>query len=188
MYPAYITIGNVPKAIRRKISSDAHRLFAYLPTVSFNTADLTEKDKKLAKSRLYHHAMRLIFESLKQPGRDGTEMISGDGSVRHGHPILASSALDYPEQCLVSGVRYGECPICTCPADHLEDYGDCPLRTQAQTLSVLKTAEKMRTWGAIDDYLKSLLRSSDPSGKTSHSPTSISLSPPMFYTSSPKEW
>ena len=39
-------------------------------------------------------------------------MRSGDGVLRHVHPILAIYIGDYPEQLLVAGVKNGECPKC----------------------------------------------------------------------------
>lgn len=154
VYPAYITIGNVPKAVRRKPSQHAYRLFAYLPIVSFNNSNLSKRDKRLAKSRVYHHAMKIIFQSLKKPAAEGVELYTADGRVRHCHPLLAGASLDYPEQCLASGVRYGKCPICQCTPDTLGEYADNPRRTQAQTLQVLKLAKLRRTQAALDDFLK----------------------------------
>ena len=48
-------------------------------------------------------------------------LAGGDGSVRRGYPILAVYVGDYPEQCLVTGIKNGECPVC--PA-HRDDIGD----------------------------------------------------------------
>lgn len=154
MYPAYITIGNIPKAIRRKPSSHAYRLFAYLPTVTFNDANLTDKDKRLAKSRVYHHALKLIFENVEEPASQGTEFISANGSVRHCHPILAGGSLDYPEQCLATCVRYGECPTCQCKPERLGVYETTERRTRAQTLKIIKLARVHTTFKALDAYLK----------------------------------
>lgn len=153
-YPAYLTIANIPKAIRRKPSSHAYRLFAYLPTVKFFTEGLSTKKKRIAKARAYHHAMRLVLNSLIEPGKNGIEFTGGDGNVRLCFPILACASLDYPEQCQVANVRYGECPICGCPPKSLEYYADCPARTQHQSLRIIKKAKVMNSLTAFDDYLQ----------------------------------
>lgn len=98
--------------------------------------------------------MKLIFKSLRQPAKDGVDLYSADGQVRHCHPMLAGASLDYPEQCLVAGVRYGECPICGCTPDTLGDYADNPKRTQAQILKILAIAKLKTTQTALDEYLK----------------------------------
>lgn len=154
VYPAYITIGNVPKAIRRKPSSHAYRLFAYLPTVTFNDANLSDKDKRLAKSRVYHHAMKLIFETIEEPAKNGVEFVSANGSVRLCHPLLAGASLDYPEQCLASCVRYGECPICQCAPDRFGKYEETSRHTRTETLQIIKLSRVHTTYKALNDFLK----------------------------------
>ncbi|KAG8934911.1 hypothetical protein FRC01_012960 [Tulasnella sp. 417] len=42
-YPAYLTIGNIPKSIRRKPSMHAQLLFAYLPTEQFTGTTLSKE-------------------------------------------------------------------------------------------------------------------------------------------------
>ncbi|KAJ7157665.1 hypothetical protein C8R43DRAFT_1183066 [Mycena crocata] len=99
-YPVYMTIGNIPKDIRRKPSRHAYILIGYLPTSPV--------------ANLYHACMRKILGPLRAAGVDGVQMASGDGVVRRCHPILSIFAGDYPEQTLVGGVKTGECS--TCPA------------------------------------------------------------------------
>lgn len=48
-YPAYLTIGNIPKSIRRKPSMHAQLLFAYLLTEQFTGTTLSKEQIKLAK-------------------------------------------------------------------------------------------------------------------------------------------
>ena len=66
--------------------------------------------------------MNFILSPLKVPGIHGMEVMSGDGVVRRGHPILAAYVGDYPEQCLVTGAFSGDCPGCDCPNKMLGVY------------------------------------------------------------------
>lgn len=153
-YPAYLSIGNIPKSIRRKPSLHAQTLFAYLPTAQFNTADLTNTDIRMAKARAFHYAMKHIFSSLKEAGKEGVLMTSGDGKTRHCFPILAVYIADYPEQCLVTCVRYGHCPLCECPPDQLGEWGDCEKRSQSDVLETLTAAFNARSVKDRDTILK----------------------------------
>ncbi|KAG1831329.1 hypothetical protein EV424DRAFT_1470100 [Suillus variegatus] len=90
-YPVYLTIGNIPKEIRRKPSRHAHILLAYLPTTP----------------------------PLEEAGLDGIVMKSGDGILHHGHPLFSCFIGDYPEQVLATGVKATECPKCDIPPDKL---------------------------------------------------------------------
>jgi hypothetical protein len=116
-YPVYMTIGNLPKEIRRKTSSRAYVLLGYLPTTKL------EQEKNQAKRRrllanLYHACMQRILKPLISAGKDGVFMSTAEGVVHRNHPILASFIGDYPEQVLTTCSRYGDCPVCgTTPQD-----------------------------------------------------------------------
>ena len=112
-----MTIGNIPKEIRRKTSSRAYVLLGYLPTTKL------EQEKNKAKRRrllanLYHACMRSILKPLVLAGKDGVFMSTAEGIVHRNHPILASFIGDYPEQILTTCSHYGDCPVCgTTPKD-----------------------------------------------------------------------
>ncbi|KAF5388369.1 hypothetical protein D9615_000743 [Tricholomella constricta] len=120
-YPVYLTIGNLPKSIRRKPSRQGQILLAYLPT-----SRLLHISVKAARRRtlanLFHACMSRILQPLKDAGIYGIEMMSGDGIWRRCHPILAVYIGDYPEQCLVTGAYTGDCPGCDCAHDELGEY------------------------------------------------------------------
>ncbi|KAF8889565.1 hypothetical protein BD779DRAFT_1610960 [Infundibulicybe gibba] len=100
-YPVYMTIGNIPKNIRRKPSCHAQILLVYLPTTN-----LKQIPSEAARRRAR------ILAPLAQAGVDGVPMASGDGSMYRNHPILAVYAADYPEQLLVTGIKSTSCPKC----------------------------------------------------------------------------
>ncbi|KAJ7671902.1 hypothetical protein B0H14DRAFT_3102308 [Mycena olivaceomarginata] len=55
-------------------------------------------------------------------------MAAGDGVTRRRHPIYATFVGDYPEQCLVTAVKTGECPTCEVPRDELGEESGFALR------------------------------------------------------------
>ncbi|KAG1858579.1 hypothetical protein C8R48DRAFT_755592 [Suillus tomentosus] len=110
-YPVYLTIGNIPKELRRKPSSGSHVLLAYLPTSRLE--HITNKaSRRRAIANLYHACLRRVLAPLIPAGTEGISMRSGDGARRRCHPIFASFIGDYPEQLLTTGVKFGECPKC----------------------------------------------------------------------------
>ncbi|KAG1804353.1 hypothetical protein EV424DRAFT_1330672 [Suillus variegatus] len=117
-YPVYMTIGNIPKDIRRKPSRHAHILLAYLPTTRLEHIK-NRASRRRTITNLFHACMGHILEPLKSAGEDGLHMRSGDGITRRGHPLLACYVGDYPEQILVSGTMTGECPKCNVPNSEL---------------------------------------------------------------------
>ncbi|KAG0706653.1 hypothetical protein DFH29DRAFT_980304 [Suillus ampliporus] len=118
-YPVYLTIGNIPKEIRRKPSRRAQILLAYLPTTRLE--HITNKAScRRSAANLYHACMVRVLSPLEKAGLDGLAMHSGDGTKRHCHPLFACFVGDYPEQVLATAVKTTECPKCDIPPDILE--------------------------------------------------------------------
>lgn len=109
-YPVYMTIGNLPKEIRRKPSWNAHVLLAYLPVAKLNHITNDESRRRMSNN-LFHTCMKVITQPLIKPGEDGMPLQSGDGVYRKTHPIVAAYCADYMEQIVVAGCKNGECPI-----------------------------------------------------------------------------
>lgn len=138
-WPVYLTIGNIAKHIRRQPSSRATVLIGYLPCAKLTCFD--EKRRSLEGYRLFHKCMTYLLEPLRDAGLNGVDMVCADGWVRRVHPILAAYIADYPEQCLVCGIRENACPCCTV---HPKGRGNGPpldascRRDQSTTLTVLE--------------------------------------------------
>ena len=116
-----MTIGNIPKHIRRKPSRQGQILLAYLPTSKLE--HITNKaSHRRCVSNLFHYGMKSIVKPLEVAGREGINLVSGDGAVRRCYPILAAYVGDYPEQVLVSIMKSGNCPICPAPRDDIENW------------------------------------------------------------------
>lgn len=115
-----MTIDNIDKDIQRKPSYHAQALVGYLPTTTLNETDLSDDAARLARMRLFHHAMDIIFAPLKALAKSGMELTSADLAVRWGHPILAAYPSDCPEQVLVTCNRYSvTCPKCDISGEEL---------------------------------------------------------------------
>ncbi|KAG2055202.1 hypothetical protein BDR06DRAFT_989180 [Suillus hirtellus] len=118
-YPIYLTIGNIPKDICRKPSRHAHILLTYLPTTHLE--HITNKALHCRSVvNLYHACMARMLSPLEKAGFDSLAMCSGDGILRHCHPLFACFVGDYPEQVLATAVKTTECPKCDIPPDELE--------------------------------------------------------------------
>lgn len=141
-YPVYLTLGNLPRAIRRKPSEHACILIAYLSVDKCRRGSFSKDFQRARNHRLFHESMRLILKSLIGPAEHGVEMTGGDGRVRSVHPLLASYVADYPEQCLVSCTKYGTCPKCQAHADQLQDLEASDDRTPIFTIDTMRRARE----------------------------------------------
>ncbi|KAJ7140543.1 hypothetical protein C8R43DRAFT_954828 [Mycena crocata] len=139
-YPVYLTIGNIPKDIRRKPSRQAQILLGYLPTSKLEHITVKASRRRVL-TNLFHACMSKILEPLRTAGLDGMIVVSGDGVARRGHPILAAYVGDYPEQVLVTCVKTMECPECP---ELPKDLGEAPVEGEP---------ERFRDLGAILDAL-----------------------------------
>ncbi|KIL66843.1 hypothetical protein M378DRAFT_63476, partial [Amanita muscaria Koide BX008] len=110
-YPVYMTIGNIPKFTRRKPSRQGQILIAYLPNTKLKHLT-NQASRRRTLSNLFHSCLRRILSPLETLSVTGMVVTGGDGVQRRGHPVFAMFVGDYPEQVLVTGTKYGECPKC----------------------------------------------------------------------------
>ncbi|KAJ7731745.1 hypothetical protein B0H16DRAFT_1772455 [Mycena metata] len=139
-YPVYMTIGNIPKEIRRKPSRRGYVLLGYLPTSRMKNVK-NQAARRRILGNVFHACMTHILAPLKDAGITGIPMTSGDGVTRRGHPIYATFVGDYPEQTLVTAVKSGECPTCDVPRDELGENTEFPLRDLEAILKALDTLD-----------------------------------------------
>lgn len=149
-----MTLGNIPKALRRKPSEHACVLIGYLSVDKVDGAGITEKKQRALVQQLFHASVKLILKPLEKAGKEGVDVTCGDGKVRKVFPILAAYVADYPEQCLVTCSKYGTCPICQCPETSLEEAKAQLPRASIWTLDVLKKARIKGTKGSTAFYNK----------------------------------
>ncbi|KAJ3775118.1 hypothetical protein FB446DRAFT_638542 [Lentinula raphanica] len=139
VYPVYMTIGNIPKELRRKPSRRAYILVGYLPTTSLEHIK-SPSSRRRSLANLFHACMRTIVRPLEAVGATGLVMTSGDGVKRHCHPIFAAYISDYPEQIVVTCCISGTCPRCTIPrqsiGENTEPYPSRQLRLILETLQM----------------------------------------------------
>jgi hypothetical protein len=131
-----MTIGNLPKEIRRKPSRGGQILLGYLPTSKLESLP-TLAGRRRAIANLFHTCMDRILDPLKEAGVDGIEMRSGDGVLRRTHPIFAIFIGDYPEQLLVACCKNGDCPKCPIDRDELGSNSKEPLHDLTKILDAL---------------------------------------------------
>ena len=140
-YPIYMTIGNIPKDIRRKPSRMAQILLGYIPTTKLMW--LTSKAaRRRALANLFHACMRDVLQSISKPGKNGVAMMSADGVWRRCHPIFANFVGDYPEQALVTCTYNGRCAKCGVTPDQLGEYQSFPPHLQSTAIETYLLADR----------------------------------------------
>ncbi|KAF8430741.1 hypothetical protein BGX38DRAFT_1104444 [Terfezia claveryi] len=109
LWPIFMSVGNIPSAIRNKPSSQAWILIGLLP--------IGPKRTKL------HLTMT---DSAKE---GGSEIVCGDENVRRCIPIVSTWLADHMENVNIHCIKVNRCPICTASRDQL---GLLPKRPYAQ--------------------------------------------------------
>ncbi|KAI0327044.1 hypothetical protein GY45DRAFT_1437255 [Cubamyces sp. BRFM 1775] len=141
-YPVYMTIGNLPKDIRRKPSRRGQILLAYLPSTRLEHVSNNASRRRML-ANLYHACLTRVLKPLKHAGINGIKLTSGDGVLRRGHPIFALHVGDYLEQILATGTKQGKCPKCPIPRNSIGEYSEHPydLRNLDRVLDALATLD-----------------------------------------------
>ena len=139
-YPIYMTIGNIPKNIRREPSRMAHVLIGFIPTSK--PYGLTKAARQRAFANIFHMCMRDVLQPIIEPGITGVAMMSGDGVWRRCHPVFANFVGDYPEQALVTCTYDGRCPKCLVTPDELGEYRSFPPHLQSSAMDTYILADE----------------------------------------------
>lgn len=150
-YPVYLTIGNLPKELRRKVSLQPQVLLGYLPVTSLKSVTNDDERRRLLNN-LFHDCMRDILEPCRKVARDGILLTSGDGVRRRCHPILAAFVGDYPEQVLVAGVKSGLCPKGKIPPSDLGSQEPCQQRSHAAAATAFHWLDEEQHPNDIEGY------------------------------------
>jgi hypothetical protein len=135
-WPVYMTIGNICKDIRKKVSSGASILIGYLPVTKLECFKKASRSK--AQADLFHFCMQLLVAPLRKAGSEGIPIGCSDGFTRWCHLVLAAYVADNPEQCLVAGVKQNRCHVGTVPVDQRGDFAHCPQRDPKRTANDLR--------------------------------------------------
>ena len=136
----YLSIGNIPKDIRRKPTRRAQMLIAYIPTSRLETFS-NKAARRRALGNIFHFCMRTVLAPIASHGETGLAMLGGDGIWRRCHPIFAVFVGDYPEQALVTCTYYGRCPKCLVHHEELGDYVRSPPRNYDAALETFRLAD-----------------------------------------------
>lgn len=155
-YPVYMTILNIDNHIRTQPTRKTIVLVAYLPTTLYDTDRLTTLVARNARLRLIHKILGHIFKNIREASLTGMDLVNTKGEVRHGYPVLAIDAVDYPERCAHCAVRFGQtCPKCNITKEQLGAGIIGELRTGVQTLQRIEEAARIHSSAnAIDAALK----------------------------------
>jgi hypothetical protein len=135
-WPVYMTIGNIAKDVRKKVSSGASILIGYLPVTKLECFKKASRSK--AQADLFHFCMRTLLAPLKKAGSEGIPIGCSDGYTRWCHLVLAAYVADNPEQCLIAGVKQNRCHVGTVPIDERGDFAHCPPRDPERTAEDLR--------------------------------------------------
>jgi hypothetical protein len=132
-WPVYLTVGNVSKEVRPKVTSGATVLIGYLPVLKASRIFASADSQAAANAQLFHYCMGEIVAPLRKAGLEGVLMGCADGYARRCFPVLAAYVADNPEQCMIAGCKNNRCHRCTVAPDHRGDPGTAsprdPLRT-----------------------------------------------------------
>jgi hypothetical protein len=142
----YLTLNNIDKLVRRKLSSRAHVLIGYLPVSKFRV--FKPSSRLRARQQFFHDCMSRIMHPLVEAGTHGVKMTCADGLIRLVFPILSCYVADAPEQARVTCVKENHCPKCpVAPNERGEqlfpDYtGRVPLRDQGRAAYLLRVVDR----------------------------------------------
>jgi hypothetical protein len=139
-HPVYITVANLPKHLRRRISKRANILLGYLPVPKLDCESDKDKRREIRRN-LFHQCMEQLMRPLAEACKEGEETLCSEKGVRRIYPVLASYVADYPEQCKVVCTLQLHCPSCTVRPEKRGDLGNSQPRTRDQVIAAMDERE-----------------------------------------------
>ncbi|QRV99241.1 hypothetical protein RhiJN_27260 [Ceratobasidium sp. AG-Ba] len=136
-HPVYLTIGNLPKRLRRRTSKRANVLLGYLPVPKLD-CETNEEQRRYHRRNLFHSCMRKLLEPLAKACKNGVEVTCADGNIRRIYPVLAAYVADFIEQCKVACIKQTHCPLCSVDPRKKGNLGNAPPRTHDGIIDAIK--------------------------------------------------
>ncbi|QRW03427.1 plasma membrane ATPase 4 [Ceratobasidium sp. AG-Ba] len=136
-HPVYLTIGNLPKRLRRRTSKRANVLLGYLPVPKLD-CESNEEQRRYHRRNLFHTCMRTMLEPLAEACKTGVEVVCADGNIRRIYPVLAAYIADFIEQCKVACIKQTHCPLCSVDPREKGNLGNAPPRTHNDIIKAIK--------------------------------------------------
>ncbi|QRW11932.1 plasma membrane ATPase 4 [Ceratobasidium sp. AG-Ba] len=136
-HPVYLTIGNIPKRLRRRTSKHANILLGYLPVPKLDCQSDQEL-RRYQRRDLFHRCMRALLAPLAEAAKTGIEVPCANGGIRRIYPVLAAYIADFPEQCKIACIKQTHCPLCTAQPKKKGDLGNAPPRTHDDVIGAME--------------------------------------------------
>ena len=158
MHVVLLTIGNIPKPIRRKISRNAYILLAEIPSPKFENTQFSTAGEKndmpgILRRQLFHLCMSIVLEPLRQCNGSPKlyRAVDPQGYHRKCAAVLAGWIADMDEVWLILGLSPSTCPKCLASHADLDSLCNQPARTSQWILDTLarvrnQVTEAADTW------------------------------------------
>ncbi|KAF7299911.1 hypothetical protein HMN09_00998700 [Mycena chlorophos] len=152
-WPLYGGIGNTFNSTRRA-HRDGIALLAFLAIPKTTREYAKSNDFRKFRRQLFHSSIRRVLDSLKQHMTKPKITRCADRHFRRAIYGIGPDISDYPEQCLITCVVQGYCPVCLSPATDLDQKS--PLRSKEHTAALLDTLTLKQAWdnyGVVGDVI-----------------------------------
>jgi hypothetical protein len=107
-YPLYLSTGTFKNSLRRA-HKDAMVLVGFLPIPKGAREHENEEDYRQFCRQLFHRVLTHVFASFKEHMKTPELVLFPDGFYRRVIYGFGAYLADYPEQVLLTGVKYGWC-------------------------------------------------------------------------------
>ncbi|EJD33515.1 hypothetical protein AURDEDRAFT_38213, partial [Auricularia subglabra TFB-10046 SS5] len=124
MHPAYISSGQINKAVRNKPSRNAFMMFALFPVCKFADTEfetITQQKEMPGRLRMrvFHICMRIALETIQPAQYKSVEMIDPEGNVRWTRIFLGMIIADNLDKSLIATLNQNFCIQCMAETNDL---------------------------------------------------------------------
>ncbi|KAN0078155.1 hypothetical protein V8E55_010212 [Tylopilus felleus] len=138
MHPLLLSLANIRANVHMKATSHTFALAAYLPISKF--LDVPPAIQSVLSSRVFHFAISIIVQSLKEEESNGVPMSDPNGLLRLVHTPLVLWTADLPEQHVITCVSSRYSPISTAATEQFGESVPSPAHHREAILDAIREA------------------------------------------------
>lgn len=138
MHPLLLSLANIRANVHMKATSHTFTLAAYLPIPKF--LDVPPAVQSVLSSRVFHFAISIIVQSLKEEESNGVPMSDPNGLLHLVHTPLVLWIADLPEQHVITCVSSRYSPISTAATEQFGESVPSPAHHREAIFDAIQEA------------------------------------------------
>ena len=167
MHAVYMSLGNIRKDVRKKLSAHAGLLVAKIPIPKFPCTNFSgSKTERAAMpgilcQRLFHHCMKIALQPTHLDTRQYHIVPGPDGQLWLTMAVMMAWIADLEEQIMIAGVNNKSCPVCLGMHKNFDSWNGPTAhtsRTPNDTINELRLVRQLHPEASLYEFKQEVMK------------------------------